>query len=464
MQRLSGLDASFLYLETPSQPLHVCSIMELDTSTIPGGYAIGRLRDDLSTRIAAMPEFREKLADSILNLDRPVWLEDKDFDVDRHVHRIAVPAPGGRAELSEICGHIAAVPLDRGRPLWEMWIIEGVDGTDVYSGGRLAVMTKVHHSAVDGVTGANLLSHLCSTEADAPVPEPVAGSGQANQWEIAGRGLLRFAARPLLLATKVLPETVSTVVDTARRALTGSAMAAPFTAPHTPFNAGISGRRNIAYTQLDLDDVKAVKKHHGVKVNDVVLALVAGALRKYLQDLDELPEAPLIATVPVSVHQRSDRSGRNKVSCMLASLHTDIEDPAERLVAIAQSTSVAKEHSSAIAASLLQDWSQFAATSVFGIAMRLYASTRLTEARPMQNLVVSNVPGPQIPLYFLGAEVKALYPFGPLLHGSGLNVTVMSLNGLIDVGLISTPELMPDLWDLADNFAEEMKELLATVG
>jgi diacylglycerol O-acyltransferase / wax synthase len=464
MQRLTGLDASFLYLETPSQPLHVCSIMELDTSTIPGGYAFDRLREDLSARIAAMPEFRDKLADNILNLDRPVWVEDKDFDVDKHVHRIGVPAPGGRAELSEICGHIAAVPLDRSRPLWEMWVIEGVDGTDVYAGGRLAVMTKVHHAAVDGVTGANLLSHLCTTEADAPVPEPVAGSGQANHWEIAGRGLLRFAARPLLLATKVLPETVSTVVDTARRALAGSAMASPFTAPQTPFNASISGRRSVAYAQLELDDVKAVKHHYGVKVNDVVLALVAGALRKYLADLDELPETPLIATVPVSVHERSDRPGRNKVSCMFTSLQTDVEDPSERLIAIAQSTSVAKEHSSAIAASLLQDWSQFAATSVFGVAMRLYASTRLTEARPIQNLVVSNVPGPQVPLYFLGAQVRALYPFGPLLHGSGLNVTVMSLNGRIDVGLISTPELMPDLWDLADNFVEAMKELLATVG
>jgi WS/DGAT/MGAT family acyltransferase len=460
-QRLSGLDASFLYLETPSQPLHVCSVLELDTSTMPGGYSFDRLRDDLTLRLAAMPEFRMMLADSFLNLDHPVWLEDKDFDVDRHVHRIGLPAPGGRTELSEICGHIASLPLDRNRPLWEMWIIEGVAGTDVHDGGVLAVMTKVHHAAVDGVTGANLMSQLCSTEADAPPPEPVAAPGGAGQLEIATRGLVRFATRPANMATKVLPGTVSTIVDTARRALGGVAMTRPFAAPPTPFNATISGRRNIAYAQLDLEDVKTVKNHFDVKVNDVVMALVAGVLRQFLLDRRELPDAPLVAMVPVSVHGKSDRPGRNKVSGMFTSLQTHIADPAERLKAIAAASSVAKEHSSAISASLLQDWSQFAAPAVFGVAMRVYARTRLTESRPVHNVVVSNVPGPQVPLYFLGAEVKAMYPLGPIFHGSGLNITVMSLSGKLDVGLISTPELLPDLWDLADDFPIAMKELLA---
>ncbi|MDT5183637.1 MAG: diacylglycerol O-acyltransferase / wax synthase, partial [Mycobacterium sp.] len=158
MQRLSGLDASFLYLETAKQPLHVCSILELDTSTMPGGYTFDRLRDALGLRIKAMPEFREKLADNRFNLDHPVWVEDNDFDVDRHLHRIGLPSPGGRNELAEICGHIASLSLDRRRPLWEMWVIENVAGTDAHEGGRIAVMTKVHHAGVDGVTGANLMS------------------------------------------------------------------------------------------------------------------------------------------------------------------------------------------------------------------------------------------------------------------------------------------------------------------
>ena len=461
MQRLSGLDASFLYLETPDQPLHVCSIMELDTSTIPGGYAFGRLRDELLLRIRAMPNFREKLADSVLNLDHPVWVEDKDFDVDRHLHRIGLPELGGRAELAEICGHIAALPLDRSRPLWETWVIEGVAGTDAQAGGRMAVLTKVHHAGVDGVTGANLMSQLCSTEPDAPAPEPVDGVGDANSLEIAAGGLLQFASRPMLLATKVLPNTVSTVVDTLRRVVSGSTMARPFAAPQTAFNAAITGHRNIAYAQLDLEDIKTVKNYFDVKVNDVVMALVSGVLRQFLLERGQLPDTSLVAMVPVSVHGKSDRPGRNQVSGMFSSLETLIADPAERLKAIADMNSVAKQHSSGIGATLLQDWSQFAAPAVFGVAMRVYARTRLTEARPVHNLVISNVPGPQIPLYFLGAEVKAMYPLGPIFHGSGLNITVMSLNGKLDVGIISCPELLPDLWDMADNFVVGMAELLS---
>lgn len=462
MQRLSGLDASFLYLETPSQPLHVCSILEVDTSTMPGGYSFDRFRDELAIRIKAMPQFREKLADSPLNLDHPVWVDDESFDVSRHLHRIGLPPPGGRMELSEICGHIAALPLDRSRPLWEMWVIEGVAGTDAQSGGRLAVMTKVHHACVDGVTGASLLSQLCSTEADAPAPEAVDGVGGGDQVRIALGGLARFASRPLYLR-KVLPSTATSVVKTVMRASSGQAMARPFAAPRTAFNASISGNRNIAYAQLDLEDIKKVKNHFNVKVNDVVMALVSGVLRQFLLDRGELPETSLVAMVPVSVHGKSDRPGRNQVSGMFASLHSNIADPAERLKSISEANSVAKQHSSAISATLLQDWSQFAAPSVFGMAMRTYARTRLTRSRPVHNLVVSNVPGPQMPLYLLGCEIKAMYPLGPVFHGSGLNITVMSLNGKLDVGLIACPELVPDLWELADDFPVGMEELLLAI-
>jgi len=463
LQRLSGLDASFLYLETPTQPLHVCSVLELDASTIPGGYTFGKLREELAIRVMAIPSFRERLANSFLNLDHPVWVEDEQFDVDRHLHRVGLPAPGGRAELAEICGHLASLPLDRRHPLWEMWVIEGLDGTDARHGGRLAVMTKVHHAAVDGVTGANLMSQLCGTEPDAPPPDPIPASADVNPLRIALGGLGRFASRPVSLATSVLPATVSTVFDTVRRAAGGRAMASPFAAPQSPFNSSITAHRNVAFTQLDLEDIKTVKNHFGVKVNDVVMALVSGVLRSYLLERGELPESSLVAMVPVSVHDRSDRPGRNQVSGMFAALQTQIEDPAQRLGAIAAANDVAKEHSSAIGATLLQDWSQFAGPAVFGVAMRVYARSRLTESRPVHNLVVSNVPGPQIPLYFLGAQVQGMYPLGPIFHGAGLNITVMSLDGRLNVGLISCPELIPDLWNLADGFAPGMAELSAAV-
>ena len=243
-----------------------------------------------------------------------------------------LPAPGGRTELSEICGHIASLPLDRSRPLWEMWVIEGVAGTDAHAGGRLAVMTKVHHAArrrrhrrQPDVAAVQHRSRRARRRIRWTV------SGGASQLEIAGRGLLRFATRPVHLATQVLPGTVTTVVDTVRRARAGEAMASPFTAPQTPFNASITGRRNVAFAQLDLEDVKTVKNHFGVKLNDVVMALVSGVLRQYLLDHDDLPDSSLVAMVPVSVHGKSDRPGRNKVSGMFSSLQTDIDDPAERL-------------------------------------------------------------------------------------------------------------------------------------
>jgi diacylglycerol O-acyltransferase / wax synthase len=344
-----------------------------------------------------------------------------------------------------------------------MWVIENIAGTDAHQGGRLAVMTKVHHAGVDGVTGANLMSQLCSTEPDAPAPDPVDGVGGASDLEIAVTGAMKFATRPLKLVN-VVPTTLTSVIDTVKRARGGTAMKAPFAAPKTAFNANVTSHRNIAFAQLDLEDIKKVKNHYGVKVNDVVMALVSSTLRKFLDDRGELPDSTLVAMVPVSVHDKSDRPGRNQVSGMFSSLETNIDSPGDRLKAIAEANSVAKQHSSAIGATLLQDWSQFAAPAVFGVAMRLYARTGLSGARPVHNLVVSNVPGPQVPLYFLGSEVKAMYPLGPIFHGSGLNITVMSLTGKLDVGIVSCPELLPDLWELADDFEVALDELLESAG
>jgi diacylglycerol O-acyltransferase len=461
MERLSGLDASFLYIESLTQPLHVSSILELDTSTVPGGYTFDRLHDELAVRIGAMPEFRAKLADSQLNLDYPVWVEDDAFDLDRHLLRIALPPPGGRRELAAVCGHIASAPLDRSKPLWEMWVIDGIADTDADAGGLLAVMTKVHHAAVDGVTGANLLSQLCSLEPDEPAPDPVEGSGSAGGLQIAAGGLLKFASRPWQLAN-LMPTTVATIVKTLRRARGGLTMAAPFAAPATRFNASITADRNVALAQLDLADIKKVKDHFNVTVNDVVMALCASVLRWFLGDYGELPDRSLVAMVPVSVHDRSDRPGHNQLSGMFCKLETEIADPAERLRAIARSDAAAKNHSAAISPTLLQDWAQLAARAVFGGVFRLVADSPLF-AHPVHNLIISNVAGPQSQLYFLGCEVEAMYPLGPLFHGCGLNVTAMSLNGKLNVGVVCCPELLPDLWRLVDDFDVALEELLDCV-
>ncbi|OBF21084.1 diacylglycerol O-acyltransferase [Mycobacterium kubicae] len=453
MERLSGIDAFFLYMETPTQPLNVCCILELDTSTMPGGYSYARLRAELAKRVKAMPEFRMRLADSQLNLDHPVWVDDEDFRLRRHLHRVAVPAPGGRGEVSEICGHIAGLPLDRDRPLWEMWVIEGGARDDA-----LTVMLKVHHALVDGVAGANLLAQLCSLQPDAPPPQPVRGAGRASALEIAASGLLSFAKRPLRLAT-VVPATLLTLAQTALRAREGRTMAAPFSAPPTPFNGTLTRHRNVAYTQLDMRDVKRVKERFGVTINDVVVALCAGVLRRFLAERGELPDVPLVATVPVSVRDKSDRPGRNQTTWMFCRLETQISDPGERIRAIAAGNRAAKEHTAAIGPTLLHDWTEFGGQTMFGAAMKILPRIPLSSS-PVYNLILSNVPGPQDQLYFLGCKVEAMYPLGPLLGGAGLNLTVMSLNQEMGIGVISCPDLLPQLWPIADGFSDALKELL----
>lgn len=456
MQRLSGLDASFLYLESPAQPLHVCGLIELDGSTVPGGYTYDKLKAELAARTSVMPGFRRKLQDSRFNLDHPVWVEDPDFDIDRHCHRIAVPAPGGREALADLCGDIASQLLDRSRPLWEMWVIEGLEN------GHIAVMSKMHHAGVDGVTGANMMSELCGLEPDTPRSDPATapkGAGTANSIDIALGGLLAVASRPARLA-RLVPDSLAVLPEWIGRARRGQAMPAPFTAPRTALNGTITGHRNIAYAQLDLEKVKQVKNAFGVKVNDVVLALCSGALRDYLRRHDDLPDKSLVAMVPVSVHNKSDRPGTNQVSGMFTELATHIADPAERLHTIGERNPIVKSHNEALGANLLQDWSQFAAPAVFGAAMRVYTSLRLAEHHPVvHNLVISNVPGPPVPLYFLGALITGMYPLGPVFHGAGLNVTVMSLDGKLDVGLVGCRELTPALWDLADAFPTALDEL-----
>lgn len=452
MERLSGLDAFFLYLETPTQPLNVCCVLELDTSTMPGGYTYGGFRAWLAKSVAAVPEFRMKLADNQLNFDHPVWVDDENFQLDRHVHHVGVPAPGGRRELAEICGYIAGLPLDRDRPLWEMWVLEGGADSDA-----VVVMLKVHHALVDGVAGANLLHHLCSLRPDAPAPKAVRGAGGGNPVQIAVSGLVGFARRPLRLAT-VLPATILTVAKTALRAREGRTMAAPFSAPPSPFNGSVTRYRNVAYTQLDMRDVKRVKDRFGVTVNDVVVALCAGVLRRFLLERGELPDHPLVATVPVSVHGKSDRPGRNQTTWMFCRVDSHIGDPAERIRAGAAGNGAAKDHAAALGPTLLHDWTQFGGPTMFGAAMRLLP--RIPINRSAYNLILSNVPGPRDQLYFLGCRVDSMYPLGPIIGDAGLNITVMSLNGELGIGIIACPDLLPDLWSMADAFPDALKELL----
>jgi diacylglycerol O-acyltransferase len=242
-------------------------------------------------------------------------------------------------------------------------------------------------------------------------------------------------------------------------------MAAPLTAPRTSFNGTITGHRSIAYTDVSLDTIKNIKKAvPGATVNDVVLALSGGALRRYLMERGELPETSLLASVPVSVRSESKRAGRNQVSSMFCRLGTDVEDPLERITGMATANVNAKEHHKAVPADTLQEWAEFAAPRTFGLAVRMVSDLRLAERAPViHNLVISNVPGPPVPLYFVGSRIDALYPLGPVFHGAGLNITVMSNNGQMHIGAIACSELVPRPWDLIDQFPVELEAMKKAV-
>jgi WS/DGAT/MGAT family acyltransferase len=461
MQRLGGLDSAFLYFETPTMHMHVGGLMLVDPSTMSKPYSFADLRDYIERRLPLVPAFRRKLATVPLNLSRPYWVEDPDFDLDYHLRRFGVPAPAGDAETAEIVGDILSRPMDRSRPLWEMWVVEGRQD------GLLAIVSKVHHSAIDGITGANMMAELFDLEPDAPPRQPVPDTWEPErapgELEMIGRAVYEVVSRPVGVV-KLLPGTVVGLSKLLRRRGGGApGMPAPFTAPRTSFTATLTSHRNVAYVNVALDDVKKVKNAFGVKVNDVVIAVSSGALRRYLAARDELPSRSLIAAIPVSVHDRSpDREGTTKVSFMFSSLASDLDDPAERLRHIAEINEGAKADHELVGASFLQDWAEHAAPNTFSLAARVYSSLRLSERHPVvHNLVISNVPGPPIPLYFNGAKLVGLYPLGPIMDGAGLNVTVLSNMDSVGFGFISCRELMPDIWSLARCVPEALAELVA---
>ena len=458
MERLSGLDASFLYLETSAQLLHVCGVILLDPETIPDGYSYEKFTAELERRISGVPMFHRKLKQVPLGIDHPVWVNDDDFDIDRHVHRMALPSPGGKAELADLCGHIAGIPLDRSRPLWEFFVIEGLES------GQVAVFTKMHHSTVDGVSGANAISFMCSLEPDAPPLESAPAeqhSRTPSDVELLARGVVSNLAKPVQVAKLVGP-TAGVLTRTIGRARSGTAMAAPLTAPRTSFNGTITGHRTIAIEDISLDKIKEIKnKVEGATVNDVVITVCGGALRRYLTERDELPTNSLVASVPVSVRGTSKKSGgSNKVSTIFARLGTDIEDPLERLSQVSEGNTNAKAHHKTIPADTLQDWAEFAAPRTFGLAVRMVSSLKLADSGPViHNLVISNVPGPPVPLYFMGAKIEGLYPLGPIFHGAGMNITVLSSESMMHVGVIGCRELVPQPWKLTEKFPEELDAL-----
>jgi WS/DGAT/MGAT family acyltransferase len=465
-ERLSGLDASFLYMETPTMHMHVGMAAVFDPSTVPGGYSFRRVRQRISDRIPLAPVFQRRLVEVPFRLGFPVWVDDPEFDIDNHLRRAALPAPGGLRELGDFAADVISRQLHRDRPLWEMWIVEGVED------GKIALVVKMHHSTIDGVSGAELLGVLFDLEPDPPEQSQTTAR-QLDSRIPSGLELMSQAMMANLVAPfdmgRVMLRTTRNIFDVSRirRGLPGTAKGAlPLTAPRTSINAAVHARRRVAFAAASLDDAKALKNKLGTTVNDVVLAMVTGALRTYLQAGDEIPEIPLVSVVPVSVTPDvAELKGSNKVSSMFVQLPTQLDDPLERLQVIHEGTKGAKEEHHALGASTLQNWAEHATPNLFAAAARLYTGMRLADRhRPIANLVVSNVPGPDFPLYLSGSQLLGMFPLGPVMDGMGLNITIMSYMGVLYWGLASDARAVPRLWDIAAAIPHALTELMEAAG
>jgi WS/DGAT/MGAT family acyltransferase len=465
MERLTGLDAAFLALETPTSHMHVAGLAVFDPSTAEVPWSFEHVVAVYEQRLHLAPPFRRRLAPVPLGLHHPLWIEDPDFDIRNHVRHTAVPAPGGPDELANLVSRLSALPLDRTRPLWEIWVIEGLEH------GNVAILSKVHHAAIDGASGNELqvaLLDLSPEIAHHEPSEPWRPDRIPTEAELLGYAATSLARQPVRVA-KALRKTAQAALDVRRMGQASSASVlppAPFAAPRTSFNAALTPRRAFAYTSLDLRRVKALRAATGCTVNDIVLALCGGALRRYLDGLGEVPDGPLVAMVPVSVRSEHERDSLgNKVTSTLTTLATDVDDPGERLKVIHEVMTEAKAQQQAIGADTLQEWSEFAAPALLGRAARLYTRMQWANThRPLFNVTISNVPGPSFALYSAGARMLANYPVGPIFDGGGLNMTVMSYLDQLDFGLLACPDLIDDVWDIADHLHAELDELAAAFG
>ena len=483
MRQLSPLDTQFLMIESPTTLGHVGSLVKVDPSTADTDtWNVDTVRALIESRLHLAPIFRQRLAEVPFGLTRPYWVDDPYFDLEFHIRELAIPQPGSSAQLGEQVARLHARALDRQRPLWELYVITGLED------GRAAVYSKVHHAAIDGVSGAELLSALLDIR-----PEPRGVEPEAERFDprplpskrdLLGRGLTSIlsdqvkVARTVPLALRHLDQLpgagshgmvrgISDATSLMAR-LTGAERRAEvsFTsrdikAPRTPLNGPITGHRRFSFGSVSLADIKTVRRRHGGTVNDIVMVLCATALRRWLLDHDALPAVPLVAAVPVSVRRRAQKgSAGNQISVMLAELPTHLADPEARIEATRTSMDRAKERFGAVPPTLLRDLSVLMPTAGSGLAARSLFNLATVPGPPF-NLFISHVPGPQVPLYVAGAKVQGVYPISAVTSLTGaLNITLFSYNGSLDFGLIACRELVPDAWNLIGYLTDALAELV----
>ncbi|MGZ4278468.1 MAG: WS/DGAT/MGAT family O-acyltransferase [Solirubrobacteraceae bacterium] len=480
MRQLTSLDAQFLAVESARVYGHVGSMAIYDPSTAPGGrLEIADVCRMVDERIHQLPPFRWKLVEVPFGIDLPYWIDDPDFDLDFHIRESAVPPPGDEKQLAKTVARIFARPLDRNRPLWELYLIHGLKG------GRVALLTKVHHSVVDGVAGNEILSVLLDLSPEGREIEPPDGPPRAErkpgELEMLARGVAGLPRQPLKALRSVpsaLPHLVSLPganafpgVPTLARGMTkarallgepeddGILEVTTARPPRTSFNGRISPHRSFAFGSVSLDTIKAIKNEAGVTVNDVVVALCAGAVREWMLANDELPDDPLVSLVPVSVRTEEQMGDYgNRISAMVVPIATDVADPKARLTRTHELLISAKERHGALPADLLTDATSFIPPTLLSRAAK--ATTEiLARTRPPLNLVISNVPGPRMALFCAGARLEQLVPVSAVVDGVGLNMTVMSYRDHVDFGVVADKDQIDDVWPLIDDVKRALAEL-----
>ena len=469
VRRLRGLDAAFLYLETASQHMHVTATMLFEpVAELAGAADRARLADDLTDvlvrRLVAQETFRQRVVDAPLGIAHPAWIDAAPFDPQAHVHRLTLPRPGTIDELTAHVAEIAAVALDRTRPLWELWMIDGL------ADERIAAVLKVHHAMLDGVAGVDVMARLFTCEPE-PVAAPVAACTDTREepsalW-LAGAALLA-ALRTPASAVHALLHTARAVAPVVRSAVARASAAVPailpFSAPRSTLNRALTSERVVAFGRVPLAAVKEIKTAYGVTVNDVVLAACAHALGEYLRAHGQPPTHPIVASVPVSEHVAGDAAAPgNRVSAMFVGLPIHLPSANEVVAFIHAQALGAKRIYESFGSAMLADWAELAPPVLFARAAELYSRWRLAERLPPpHSVVISNVPGPPFAMYAGPLRLVAAYPLGPVMEGAGLNISVVSYAGSVDVGLIACPRAIAAPAEIARGFERAIAELLAT--
>ena len=468
MQPLVGMDAAFLALETPTTPMHVGVVLVLDPpegtrSLFSPSTRYAQIRRTIEQRLHLIPPFRQRAVRVPLGLHHPVWVDDPDFELDDHVSRASLPSPGGRAELDAFVAGVMSRQLDHDRPLWEMHVVEGLEGD------RTALLAKVHHAVLDGVSGASVLAAFLDLTPRSRVVE------LPTVWNPphlpSSTQMLRHAASSLV---RQPGETLSTmhagveaVADLGihNRELAGRGEEPPpgfFAAPRTSFNGAVSNRKRYATLSVPLEDVKLVNRVFEATVNDVLLACVSGGLRRLLAARGERVDRSLVAMVPVSTRpdgQTEDLG--NQLSGMLVSLASDVDDPVARLDAISESARVAKEQEKLHRGRFVGDLAQLALPALVSRIARAVAGARLFDrVRPPFNVTVSSVRAPDVSLFCAGSRVVGMYPVGPMAEGIGVNVTVFSYLDHVYFGMLACRRLIPELAQLALHIDDALGELV----